>query len=178
VDDADPAESSVAGMPNRQGCRRIDLGVPQVRRPTSRETTMRATRFWTTAAATTLVIGALGACSDSPEENSADACASWDTYSAAVDDLVATLTSDAPTVGEVQDARDAVDDAYDDLADAAEDVAQDRAQDVEDAWGELKSGVDDVDDDDTLTEARDSLSAQATGVREAADSLDAELGCS
>jgi ABC-type transporter Mla subunit MlaD len=138
----------------------------------------RSTTLWAGTAAAALVIGALTACSDSPEENTADACASWDTYTAAVDDLITTLTSDAPTVGEVQDAREAVDEAYDDLESAAEDVAEDRTQAVEDAWDELGSAVDDVDDDATLEEARTALSEQASQVRAEADALNAELGCS
>lgn len=138
---------------------------------------MRSTRVWAATATAALAIGALTACSDSPEENTADACTAWDAYSAAVDDLVATLTSDAPTVGEVKAAREAVDETYDDLESAAEDVAADRAQSVEDAWEQLEGAIDDVQDDDTLAEARADLSTQADGVRTAANDLNSELGC-
>ncbi|ANC31002.1 hypothetical protein [Isoptericola dokdonensis] len=140
---------------------------------------MRQTRRWTSFAVAVLAAGALTACSsDTPEENSADACSSWTAYTAAVDDLVAVLSSETPTVGEVQDARDAVGDAYSDLEDAAEDVAADRTSELEDAWDGLESALGDVPDDDTLSEARASLQEEATGVRTAADGLNAELGCS
>ncbi|WP_278236666.1 hypothetical protein [Isoptericola sp. AK164] len=138
---------------------------------------MRTTRLWATAATAALAVGTLTACGgDSPEENTADACTDWDTYTAALGDLVGTLGSE-PTVGEVEDARDAVDDAWDDLEESLGDVAEDRAEELENAWDELSDAVDDLDDDATLGEAAQQISAQAQEVQSANTDVTAELGC-
>ncbi|PRZ06905.1 hypothetical protein BCE75_105220 [Isoptericola sp. CG 20/1183] len=138
---------------------------------------MRKNTLWTAASAAALVVPTLAACSDSPEENTATACADWEAFRTALGDLRTTLTSE-PTVGEVQTAREAVGDAYADLEDSLGSVADDRTEALDDAWESLQDAIDDVDDDASLADAASQVSEQADAVQTAGQDATAELGCS
>jgi len=120
---------------------------------------------------------ALGACgTDTPEQNSAQACEAADELATALDDLEATLTQDA-TIDEIRAARDAAETAQERLDEAADDVARDRADALDDAWDRLDDAVDDVAGDATVAEAIDSLRDEAAQVRAAREELVDELTC-
>ena len=131
------------------------------------------------AAAATLALGAAlltGACSDTAEENNAEACTALTEYQSALSSLRDSLTADA-TVEQVQDARDDVASAASDLDSALGDVAQDRVDALNQAWSDLDAAITDADSDATLQEAADTIRAQAQEVESARADLGSELEC-
>jgi len=129
-------------------------------------------------AGVTLIAGVLlASCSsDTPAENTEQACAHAEELSAALASLNETLTGDG-TVDDVKSARSEVATAYDALDGALDDVAQDRLDAVEDAWDRLDDAVEQVDGDATLSQAADSLRDDVAAVQDARESLVTELGC-
>lgn len=131
------------------------------------------------AAAATIAISAAlltGACSDTPEENTAEACTALTEYESALSALADSLTPDA-TVDEINEARDRVASAATDLDEAVGDVAADRVAALEQAWNDLDASITDADSDATLQEAADQIRAQAEEVQSARADLSAELDC-
>lgn len=119
----------------------------------------------------------LASCSsDTPAENTEQACAHAEELSAALASLNETLTGDG-TVDDVKSARSEVATAYDALDGALDDVAQDRLDAVEDAWDRLDDAIEQVDGDATLSQAADSLRDDVAAVQDARESLVTELGC-
>ena len=129
-------------------------------------------------AGVTLIAGVLlASCSsDTPAENTEQACAHAEELSAALASLNETLTGDG-TVDDVKSARSEVATAYDALDGALDDVAQDRLDAVEDAWDRLDDAIEQVDGDATLSQAADSLRDDVAAVQDARESLVTELGC-
>jgi hypothetical protein len=124
-----------------------------------------------------LVILATAACSsETPEQNTEQACGAAEQLTVALDNFDTTLTPDA-TVDEVMAARDEVRAAWRDLDAAADDVAQDRGQALDDAWDGLQDSIDDVSGDATISDAAESLRDDAVEVQEARDALAEDLGC-
>lgn len=131
----------------------------------------------TTGVLVGLMILATAACSsETPEENTEQACGAAEQLTVALDNFDTTLSPDA-TVDEVMDARDEVRAAWQDLDAAADDVAQDRGQALDEAWDGLQESVDDVSGDATVADAVDSLRDDAVEVQEARDALADDLGC-
>lgn len=131
------------------------------------------------AAAATLALSAAfltGACSDTPEENNAEACTALTEYEAALSALGDSLTADA-TVEQVRDARDDVASAASELDSALGDVAQDRVDALNQAWSDLDAAITDADSDATLQEAADTIRAQADEVESARADLGSALEC-
>ncbi|GHH79295.1 hypothetical protein [Promicromonospora soli] len=124
-----------------------------------------------------LVLLATAACSsETPEQNTEQACGAAEQLTVALDNFETTLTPDA-TVDEVRAAGSEVRQAWQDLDAAAGDVAEDRGQALDEAWEGLEQAVDDVRGETTVSEAADSIRDQAAEVREARDALADELGC-
>jgi hypothetical protein len=130
----------------------------------------------TTSVLVGLVLATAGCSSETPEENTEQACGAAEQLSVALDDFDMTLTEDA-TVDEVTAARDEVREAWQALDSAADDVAQDRGQALDDAWDGLQESVDDISGDATVSDAVDSLRDDAVEVQEARDALADDLGC-
>lgn len=131
----------------------------------------------TTAVLCGLILLTTAACSsETPEENSAQACTAAEQLGTALDNFDTTLTPDA-TVDEVAAARDEVRQAWEDLDDATADVAEDRVDALDSAWDNLEQGVEDVQGDETVSAAADSLKADATQVQDAREALVDDLGC-
>lgn len=124
-----------------------------------------------------LLLLATAACSsETPEENTEQACAAAEQLTAALDNFDTTLTPDA-TVDEVMAAREEVRTAWRDLDAAADDVAQDRGQALDDAWNGLEQSVENLSGEETIADAADSLRDDAAEVQEARDALADDLGC-
>lgn len=124
-----------------------------------------------------LMLLATAACSsETPEQNTQEACSAAEQLTVALDEFDMTLQPDA-TVDEVADARDAVRQAWQELDAAADDVAQDRGQALDEAWDDLEQSVDDVSGDATVADAARSLRDDAIEVQEARDALADDLGC-
>jgi hypothetical protein len=120
---------------------------------------------------------ATAACSsETPEENTQEACNAAEQLTVALDNFDMTLKPDA-TVDQVADARDGVRQAWQELDAAADDVAQDRGQALDEAWDDLQQSVDDVSGDATIADAAESLRDDAAEVQEARDALADDLGC-
>lgn len=131
----------------------------------------------TTGVLVGLMILATAACSsETPEENTEQACGAAEQLTVALDNFDTTLTPDA-TVDEVTAARDEVRAAWQELDAAADDVAQDRGQALDDAWDGLQESVDDISGDATVADVVDSLRDDAVEVQEARDALADDLGC-
>jgi hypothetical protein len=122
------------------------------------------------------ILGTAACSSETPEENTQEACGAAEQLAVALDDFDTTLTPDA-TVDEVMDARASVRQAWQDLDAAADDVAQDRGQALDDAWSDLENSIDDVSGDATIADAAESLRDDAAEVQEARDALADDLGC-
>lgn len=130
------------------------------------------------AALSTGLIFTVGACSsDSPEENSAAACAAFDSFAASFKSAQDTINGSA-TVGEIKTARDNLKSSYETFNEALGKVAEDRLKDVESAWKGLDDAVSDLKDDQTVSDATGSLTEELQGVQKAQDDVYAELGCS
>ncbi|WP_454855115.1 hypothetical protein [Promicromonospora soli] len=131
----------------------------------------------TTGVLVGLLVLATAACSsETPEQNTEQACGAAEQLTVALDNFGTTLTPDA-TVDEVMAARDAVRAAWQELDAAAGDVAQDRRQALDDAWDGLQESIDDVSGDASISDAVDSLRDEAVEVQEARDALADDLGC-
>lgn len=130
----------------------------------------------TTGVVVGLILATTACSSETPEENTEQACAAAEEMSVALDNFDMTLTPDA-TVNEVADARDQVRMAWQDLDAATDDVAEDRGQALDDAWNGLESSVDDISGDTTVADAVDSLRDDAVEVQEARDAVAEDLGC-
>lgn len=122
-----------------------------------------------------LVVG-LAACSEDPEENTTQACDAEVQLESALENFDSVVGPDA-TIDEIRQARAQVADAVDQLTEAADDVAADRADAVDQAWSDLDAAVDDVDGDDTVPEAVDSLRDEASQVATAREDLVTDLDC-
>jgi hypothetical protein len=133
---------------------------------------MRAQRVVVVAV---LVVG-LAACSEDPEENTTQACDAEVQLESALENFDSVVGPDA-TIDEIRQARAQVADAVDQLTEAADDVAADRADAVDQAWSDLDAAVDDVDGDDTVPEAVDSLRDEASQVATAREDLVTDLDC-
>ena len=123
-----------------------------------------------------ILLGTAACSSETPEENTAQACSAAEELSTALDNFDTTLTPDA-TVAEVQSARDEVRQAWQAFDSAASDVAQDRGQALDDAWESFNGAVDDVEGGESVSDAVDSLKDDAAAVKAARDSISDELGC-
>jgi ATPase subunit of ABC transporter with duplicated ATPase domains len=124
-----------------------------------------------------LMIVATAACSsETPEENTQEACSAAEQLTVALDNFDMTLSPGA-TVDEVRDARDSVRQAWQELDAAADEVAEDRGEALDEAWEDFEQSVDDVDGDATVRDAAESLRDDAVEVQEARDALADELGC-
>ena len=131
----------------------------------------------TTGVLVGLMVLATAACSsETPEQNTEEACGAAEQLTVALDNFDTTLTPDA-TVDEVMAARDEVRAAWQELDAAADDVAQDRGQALDDAWDGLQDSIDDVSGDATVSDAAESLRDDAVEVQEARDALAEDLGC-
>jgi len=131
----------------------------------------------TTGVLVGLMILATAACSsETPEQNTEQACGAAEQLTIALDNLDTTLTPDA-TVDEVMAARDEVRAAWQELDAAADDVAQDRGQALDEAWSGFQQSVEDLSGSATITDAAESLRDDAVVVQEARDALAEDLGC-
>ncbi|MFD2792220.1 hypothetical protein ACFS27_01525 [Promicromonospora vindobonensis] len=123
-----------------------------------------------------MILGTAACSSETPEENTQEACSAAEELTVALDNFDMTLSPDA-TVDEVMDARESVRQAWQELDAAADDVAQDRGQALDDAWSGLEDSIDDVSGDATIADAAESLRDDAVEVQEARDALADDLGC-
>jgi hypothetical protein len=124
-----------------------------------------------------LMILATAACSsETPEQNTEQACDAAEQLTVALDNFDTTLTPDA-TVDEVMAARDEVRAAWRELDAAADEVAQDRGQALDEAWDGLQESIEDVSGETTITDAAESLRDDAVEVQQARDALAEDLGC-
>lgn len=131
----------------------------------------------TTGVLVGLMVLATAACSsETPEQNTEQACGAAEQLTVALDNFDTTLTPDA-TVDEVVAARDDVRAAWQELDAAAGDVAQDRGQALDDAWDGLQESIDDVGGDASISDAVESLRDEAVEVQAARDALADDLGC-
>lgn len=131
----------------------------------------------TTGVLVGLMILATAACSsETPEQNTEQACGAAEQLTIALDNFDTTLTPDA-TVDEVMAARDEVRAAWQELDAAADDVAQDRGQALDEAWSGFQQSVEDLSGSATITDAAESLRDDAVVVQEARDALAEDLGC-
>ena len=131
----------------------------------------------TTGVLVGLMILATAACSsETPEQNTEQACGAAEQLTIALDNFDTTLTPDA-TVDEVMAARDEVRAAWQELDAAADDVAQDRGQALDEAWSGFQQSVEDLSGSATITDAGESLRDDAVVVQEARDALAEDLGC-
>lgn len=131
----------------------------------------------TTGVLVGLMILVTAACSsETPEENTQEACGAAEQLTVALDNFDTTLTPGA-TVDEVAEARDGVRRAWQELDQAADDVAQDRGQALDEAWDDLQRSVDDISGDATIADAAESIRDDAVEVQEARDALADDLGC-
>ena len=124
-----------------------------------------------------MMILATAACSsETPEENTQQACGAAEQLTVALDNFDTTLTPEA-SVDEVMAARDQVRQAWSDLDAAADDVAQDRAAVLGDAWDGFQQSVEDLSGDETIADAAESLRDDAVEIQQARDALAEDLGC-
>lgn len=123
-----------------------------------------------------MILGTAACSSETPEENTQEACSAAEQLTVALDNFDMTLKPDA-TVDEVTDAREGVRQAWQELDEAADDVAADRGQALDEAWDDLEQSVDDVSGDATISDAAESLRDDAVEVQEARDALADDLGC-
>ncbi|WP_434995665.1 hypothetical protein [Arthrobacter sp. Ld5] len=125
--------------------------------------------------------GAVGAllagCSEpTPTENTDQACASADAFTAAVDDFTDTLRPGAD-VEEVQAARDEVRRTFEDLMEEGGDVAEDKREALNKTVAEFRTAVDEIPDDTTLSQGLAVLRQKAAEVDTTRGEYVAELGC-
>jgi hypothetical protein len=119
------------------------------------------------------------ACDDdepSEEEAMEVLCGDVERLEASLADFDA-LTGES-NLDEVQDARDAVNEAVEDVRSSAEDVADARVDEIESAHESLRDAVDDLDGDQSVAAALDSLREEVAGVSEAREDLFSSLNCS
>jgi hypothetical protein len=115
-------------------------------------------------------------CSDTPGENTAQACEALSQYETALTDLENSLTPDA-TVDEVRAARDEVAAAAANLDGTISDVARDRIDALGQAWSDLSDSITDIDGDATLQESADDIRQQAQQLKTARSALSTALQC-
>jgi hypothetical protein len=143
---------------------------------------MLSKRIWGAALATVLGLLLLTACGDdddngAEEQQGAEAAvcndlAALNTAAAQVESLTA-----ASTVEDAQAARDAVRTAMNDLREDTANLAEVRLDQLDDAYGDLNSAIDDLPPDQSLGSAAESIKADAAGVVQSHANLRSQLGC-
>ena len=134
--------------------------------------------------AATALIGALslaglsGCASSGPSEaeNAAVACTALADYDATLK-TAATDLSKATTVGELRKIRDRVAASHDSAEDALSTVADDRAEALQGAWSRFSEQLQAIDDDTSLSDARESLVDDAQALADARETAEAGLNC-
>lgn len=114
---------------------------------------------------------------DEPSEEEARAafCGDLEQLDVAVSTLLE--LSAQSTVGEVRAARDGVSDAVDDVKSSGSDVSEADTTDLEQAYDDLNDTVQNIQDDQTVQEVLDSVSASAQNVAAAGQQLFADIAC-
>ena len=119
----------------------------------------------------------LTACTADPAANEAAACEAFSGFADSLAAAKQTLSSE-PTVGEIADARDAVQRSYQDLESSLESVAADRTAALDDAVASFTSAVEAIDTDMTVPEAVQSISGEFQDLERAGTQVDEALSCS
>jgi outer membrane murein-binding lipoprotein Lpp len=117
-----------------------------------------------------LALLALAGCaSQTPEEATAEFCASLQAF----DDSVKQLEQITPdnTVGEVNQAREEVADAWQQVTRSAENLTEVRVESIENTWKNLEQTIGAISNRDTIAEAAASVTASAAAVRAAVDEV-------
>jgi hypothetical protein len=126
-------------------------------------------------AASLLALLVVTACRDSDEDVQADAC----TELSELQQSVAALEALGPTstTEQWQEAADAVRENAQDAAQSVRRVEDARYEELADAYHDLEEAVRNVDDDDTIVQARAQLQPYLQAVAEARQNLFASLNC-
>lgn len=119
---------------------------------------------------------ALGGCSDTVEEASADYCTSLDDLNAEVASLRSLVAGDA-TQEQVSDQAEAVRGAYDATVTAAGNLDEAVSNEASSAYDTFSSTVEAIPDDSTLSETADQYSAAAQTYLDSLASIAQEAGC-
>ena len=122
----------------------------------------------------------LAACGDddpSPEEAMANLCTDLSELQSSVQNLEQVRTNPNATVGQLEDARDEVNDQLEDVQSSADDVEEANVDALEDAYGNLDQAIDDIDDDATLADAGQSVEDEIQAVNAAWEQLMGGLNC-
>jgi hypothetical protein len=119
---------------------------------------------------------ALGGCSESVDEASADYCTSVDNLDAELASLASLVSGDA-TLDEIQAQRDAVSGAYDETTAAAGDLEESVSSAAESAYGDFQDAVDAIPGDATLTEAAGQYADAARQYAASLATVAADAGC-
>lgn len=119
---------------------------------------------------------ALGGCSESVDEASADYCSSVDNLNSELASLASLVGGDA-TLDEIQAQRDAVSGAYDETAAAAGDLEESVSSAADSAYSDFQDAVDAIPGDATLTEAAEQYAAAARQYEASLATIAADAGC-
>jgi hypothetical protein len=110
------------------------------------------------------------------EEAASDLCSDLNQFGTSFAQLVS-LDPDATSIGEFQDAANTVREDLDEVGDSAGDVARYNQDELETAYEDLDNAVEDIDEDDSLSEARGAIRQQITGVVDAWENAVASVPC-
>jgi hypothetical protein len=130
-------------------------------------------------AAAVLAVALIAACGDddeTAEEANAEVCAEQAELQSTLQSLP-DVDADTTTVEDLEEARTAVDDAIEDLASAAEGVAEEELEDLENAYDDYVSTIENLDDDQTLEAAAPEVAAAGDEVVTAAQNFFTAANC-
>ncbi|MBA4609582.1 hypothetical protein H1W00_13935 [Aeromicrobium sp. Marseille-Q0843] len=118
----------------------------------------------------------LGACGQSQEEKEAAACDALDDLGTTLTEVGSTLTPES-TVEQWRDARFEVRKAIEKAEDKVDEADEAAWEEVDDAWERFEDGVQTVDGDATVPEARASLGDDFNAVQSARERAASGLSC-
>jgi len=122
------------------------------------------------------------ACSDDDEDDTDSVGGAESQFCsdlAALNTAMRALASLGPssTVDDARDARDDVEVAMEDVRDSAKQLAEAKANELENAYDEFDSAVDDLEGEQTLGQAASSLLGEAAGIASAERDLSQQANC-
>ena len=117
-----------------------------------------------------------GCSSETPEETTDAACSSIEELESAVEEAQAELDEDS-TVEEFRAQRDNLEEKVQATLENLGDVQQDRADELDEAYQQLDSSVENLEDDATVTEAAQSLREEVSAIGDARGGVSEELTC-
>lgn len=142
------------------------------------------TRFRPSPSLSVGTIGILGlfllvGCADnppSPDRAEAQLCQNFDRFGNALDNLGS--IDPQTTIGELDSTFNRIGSSFSDLQNAASDVSATQAEELEQAYRELETAIDNVPPDATLAEASARIEDELTAVNQARDNAGADFECS